>query len=325
MPRHRIRHAVRQVHARVPEPHAGVRRRQQHVRARLIVCRILDRAHEELRDHPQRLHRPDVAHRVRSLIRRPQRRALRPRPAGERHRGIRLDRVAQDVQAARGRDLRRHRARVLGIQIAERRLQPAVGDAGLGVHPLQIEDASRRSFRCRSPRSSESPSAASTVPGRAGPCRSAGSRSRESRREDTWCRGSRPWRYRSSSRRRRRRTHRTDARARTRSHRGTIPRSARHERGRRARMTRRSARATRARSGRAAAGSTTGSVITSTRPAPISFRSMPTSRVTPTPKRTLETAISNAVSLFMLVDMCPHTIPHSAPPEPRIACGTLPR
>src|SRR5256885_890062 len=42
-----------------------------------------------------------------------------------------------------------------------------------------------------------------------------------------------------------------------------------------------------------------GSVTTSTSDAPISFRSMPTSRVTPTPKRTLETAISNAKSFFI--------------------------
>ena len=37
--------------------------------------------------------------------------------------------------------LRRHRARVLGIEVAERRLQAPVRDAGLRVQPLQIEDA----------------------------------------------------------------------------------------------------------------------------------------------------------------------------------------
>src|SRR6266516_8101216 len=45
----------------------------------------------------------------------------------------------------------------------------------------------------------------------------------------------------------------------------------------------------------------TGSVITSVWLAPRSFRSMPTSRVTPAPKRTLDTAISNAMSFAILV------------------------
>src|SRR5262249_51732022 len=42
-----------------------------------------------------------------------------------------------------------------------------------------------------------------------------------------------------------------------------------------------------------------GSVTTSASVAPISFRSMPTSRVTPAPNRTLEAAISNAKSFFI--------------------------
>src|SRR5260370_129471 len=46
----------------------------------------------------------------------------------------------------------------------------------------------------------------------------------------------------------------------------------------------------------------TGSVSTSAFLTPRSFRSMPTSRVTPTPKRTLDTAISNAVSFSAIVD-----------------------
>src|SRR6188508_2919061 len=49
--------------------------------------------------------------------------------------------MAQDVESARGGDLGRKRSRVLGIEQAERRLQPPVGDTGLGVKPGEIEDA----------------------------------------------------------------------------------------------------------------------------------------------------------------------------------------
>ena len=53
----------------------------------------------------------------------------------------RLDGVAQDVEAARRCDLRRHRLRVLRIEQPERRLQAATRDAGLGVEPGKVEDA----------------------------------------------------------------------------------------------------------------------------------------------------------------------------------------
>ena len=49
--------------------------------------------------------------------------------------------MAQDVEAARRRHRRRHRARVVGIEHPERRLEAAVGDAGLRVQPREIEDA----------------------------------------------------------------------------------------------------------------------------------------------------------------------------------------
>ena len=48
--------------------------------------------------------------------------------------------VAQDVEAGRRGHLRRHRARVVRIEEAERRLEPAAGDAGLGVQLLEVED-----------------------------------------------------------------------------------------------------------------------------------------------------------------------------------------
>ncbi len=48
--------------------------------------------------------------------------------------------MAQDVEAARGRHLPRHRPRILGIEHAERWLQPAAGDAGLCVKLGEVED-----------------------------------------------------------------------------------------------------------------------------------------------------------------------------------------
>ena len=120
-----------------------------------------------------------------------------------------------------------------GSRIAERRLQPAVGDAGLRVQLRVVEDRRRRSSRCPSPRSSESRSAASAGRAPAAPCRSAGSRSRGSP-PGGWRRGWPPSRCRSSSRRRRRRTRRIRPRSRTRSRRGTTRRSAPRARDRRA-------------------------------------------------------------------------------------------
>ena len=59
-----------EMHAGVPEPDAGERRRQQHFGARLIVV-AANGANEIARDHFDRAARPDVADRVRSLIGRP--------------------------------------------------------------------------------------------------------------------------------------------------------------------------------------------------------------------------------------------------------------
>ena len=139
--RHRIRHAVRQVHAGIAKPDAGIRRGQQHVGARLIVARVVHRANDELRHHAECLQRPDVADRIRPLVGRTQRRPIGQRAPGERQRRERLDGVAQDVEAARRRHFRGHRAGVVWIQIAECGLEAAAGNAGLRMHPAQVEDA----------------------------------------------------------------------------------------------------------------------------------------------------------------------------------------
>ena len=99
MPGDGVRHAVRQVDAGVAEADAGDRRGQQHLAAGLVVARIGDRPRQELGDHLQRPDRPDVADRVGALIGRAQQRALGPRPAVVRNRRVRLERVAEHVEA----------------------------------------------------------------------------------------------------------------------------------------------------------------------------------------------------------------------------------
>ncbi len=132
---------MREMHARIPETDTGIRRREQHLRARFVIGRVSDRADEILRYHAQCLDRPHVANRIRPLVCRPHLRAVRHRPSGERHRRKRFDRVTQDVESARRRDFGRHRARVVGIEEAQCRLQPPVRDARLRVHLRQIENA----------------------------------------------------------------------------------------------------------------------------------------------------------------------------------------
>ena len=75
----RVGHAVRQMHTGIAEADAGIRRRQNHLLARLVVGRIFDGANKVLGDHAQRLQRPDIADRIRALVGRTQRRARRPR------------------------------------------------------------------------------------------------------------------------------------------------------------------------------------------------------------------------------------------------------
>ncbi len=144
VPRHRIRHAVRQMHSGVSKPDSRIRRRQQHIGARFVVRWILHRSNNILRHHPQRLQRPDIADGIRSLIRRANQGPIRIRPAGVRHRCIRLDGVAQNIQAARRCHLRRHAASIIGVQQSQGRFQAAARDAGLGVHANQVENADAR-------------------------------------------------------------------------------------------------------------------------------------------------------------------------------------
>ena len=207
--------------------------------------------------------------------------------------------MAQDVEAARRRHLRRHRPRVVRIEHAERRLQSPIRDAGLRVHPAQIENAHAGRFAAGAGRR----------------------RNRDQRLERTRDRQALADRRIHVVEKVRGRIRRVEVdglrgvdrrsaadgdervvirrRARSRSRRGTTRRSARRERGRRARTGSCWPRANRSPSAPAAAIAAVGSVTTSTFFAPSSARSMPTSRVTPSPKRMDETAISNAVSWVM--------------------------
>ena len=126
----------------LPKPTPRIRRREQHLRARLIVCR--DRR-PRARD-TRRPCRRACSDQMSLIGFDPDTRAAAPGRSGRgrsviRHRGERLHRVAEDVEAGRCRDRRRHRARVVGIEQAERRLQPPARDAGLRVQPLVVEDA----------------------------------------------------------------------------------------------------------------------------------------------------------------------------------------
>src|SRR4029434_5224260 len=69
--RHRVCHRVRKMYARVPEADACEGCRKHHARSRLVVVRILHGADQMSRYHPHRLQRPDIADRIRTLIRRP--------------------------------------------------------------------------------------------------------------------------------------------------------------------------------------------------------------------------------------------------------------
>ena len=152
---HRVGHAVRQVHAGVAEADAGEGRRQQHLAARLVVVgSSTARTQVPARPCPIACIGPDVADRVGALVGGPQRRTLRARRVGERQRGVRLDRVAQHVEPGRCGDLRRHVARVVGIEM------PSIGRSARWAMPVLAcssrgRRSRRRSSRCRCRRWSE--------------------------------------------------------------------------------------------------------------------------------------------------------------------------
>ena len=152
--RHGVRHAVRQMNARVAEADACVGSRQQHHAPGFVVGGIRHRPRQILAHHAQRLQRPNIADRIRPLVSGAQERPLRRGPVGVGYRRVRLDRMRENVESRRGGDGRRQRARVVGIEQAQRRFQVAVRDAGLGMHGDKVEDGDAGRFaagsrRCR--------------------------------------------------------------------------------------------------------------------------------------------------------------------------------
>jgi hypothetical protein len=148
LPADGVAEAVAQVHARVAKPRAREARRQGHGRVRLLVPAVLHGAHKVARDEAQGLHGPHVRHGVRALVcgegakgrwlggrdagapsssplartRGTQRRRRGPRRARiEGEVRVRLERVAEDVEAARCSNLWWHGGRVFGVDEAERR------------------------------------------------------------------------------------------------------------------------------------------------------------------------------------------------------------
>mmetsp|Transcript_21327 Transcript_21327/g.44510 ORF Transcript_21327/g.44510 Transcript_21327/m.44510 type:complete len:348 (-) Transcript_21327:94-1137(-) len=141
--RHGVTHPVTQVHPRVPESHPGRARRQAHLRTRLVVVRGIPCHPREVRNAlPQGVQRPNVADGVGTLVRRPQYRTRGPAPGTQPigYRGVALQRVAQHVHPRVPRDGRRHGSHVVGIDDAERRLEPPMRNARLAPGGRIVED-----------------------------------------------------------------------------------------------------------------------------------------------------------------------------------------
>ena len=131
---HGVRHAVRQVAARVAEPDSRERGGEKHLSARLGVVGVVDGAAHVLSHHLDGLQRPYVADRVGALIGRAQAGVRGGLAAAERQGRVRLKPVTQHVEPAARRDHRRQVAHVVGIHNAHDRPQRPVGDPRLGLH-----------------------------------------------------------------------------------------------------------------------------------------------------------------------------------------------
>ena len=131
------------MHARGAEPDAGQAGGEHHRAARLEVVGVGDRAAQVAPAVLERLRRPDVRDRVRALVGRAVVGRLGPLALVVGLGDERLDRVADDVEAARGGDLGAHAAQQLGVDDALVRAQVAVRDAALGLLVGDVEDRHR--------------------------------------------------------------------------------------------------------------------------------------------------------------------------------------
>ena len=102
------------------------------------------RAAQAAAREPDRLLAPDVGDGIGALVGRPpvRRGGARARVVGDR--GVRLDRMAEHVEADRGGDGARRRQRQVRVDDAEQRAQVGVRDARLDVVLGQVDDRDRR-------------------------------------------------------------------------------------------------------------------------------------------------------------------------------------
>lgn len=108
------------MHACIAETHARKGGREKHLLLGFVVVRVLDGTRKILDGALQRLQAEDVADGVRALVGRSFNWVIRTRDTlGIGDGGPGFERVAEDVEAGAGVDLRGHGARVEGVTDAE--------------------------------------------------------------------------------------------------------------------------------------------------------------------------------------------------------------
>ena len=125
---------------RIPESHTRECRRKHHLAARLYILRIIVCPHHIRCHHLDGSRRPHIAYRVRPLVRRAQTWILRRITLGKRQRRVRLQPVAQHIEAAASHHLARERPRVKRIDNAHHRPQRPVRDPSLCFQLQQVEN-----------------------------------------------------------------------------------------------------------------------------------------------------------------------------------------
>lgn len=147
LPADRVGHAVAEMHARVAEPHARQRGREEHLRLRFHVVGILDGAREVLDGALERLEGEDVGDGVRALVCRSVDGVLWAGGAGRiRDSGPGFEAVTEDIEAGGGVDGRGHGAGVQGVADTEGWLQSPVGYACLCFLGDEVEDSGTGGF-----------------------------------------------------------------------------------------------------------------------------------------------------------------------------------
>ena len=145
----RVRHAVGGVTAGIAEGDPRQRRRPHHLRTRLEVAGVGDRAHHVGAEQPHGLAAAEVAPRVGALALRPEAGAGRRSALGEGPGGVGFDGVAEHVERARRHHVPRQGAGDVGIDDGPGRAQVPRHDAGLRAHLREVEDGDAGTFAAR--------------------------------------------------------------------------------------------------------------------------------------------------------------------------------